>query len=155
MLAKNESIIDLRGHLFEGYGGTVKRVYIIVHEPNKIPKKKIPVQTYDGVTEFLFALRLCRPKGTEYTVVELIWDGDIWVQSGSEWLAIAKATRRRHFFKLKRKVEAEDRRIRGSVRGLTGVMRGRCAPIPRALSSSGKTCSRLSRYFRPGKAVRT
>lgn len=114
MLATNESIIDLRGHLFAGYGGTVKRVYIIVHEPNKIPEKKIPVQTYDGVTEFLLALKLCRPADTDYTVVELIWDGDIWVQSGNEWLAVEKATKRRHFFKLKRKVEADDRRIRAA-----------------------------------------
>lgn len=104
--------IQLSCKPFEGGGGCVKRVYIIVHEPGFIPDKKIPPQTDQGVTAFLLELEICKPPGTTYTVVELVWDGDIWVQSGAEWLSVAKLTAPRKFAKLKREVAASVARWR-------------------------------------------
>jgi len=107
----DDNVIRLSGKPFDGGSGTVKRVYIIVHEPNRIPDKKIPVQSQDGVTEFLLALELCRPKGTTYTVVELVWTGDIWVTSGASWLSEHKLMARRSYYALKRKAKAEHDRL--------------------------------------------
>ena len=91
---------------FDG-GGSVLRVYIIVHQPGRIPDKKIPTQTDLGVSEFLIQLEHCMPKGTTYTVVELVWTGDIWVKSGAEWLCEHRAMTPRKFAKLKRETIAK------------------------------------------------
>lgn len=99
---------------FDGGGGCVVQVYIIVHEPGLVPDKKHPPQNVDGVTEFLLALELCKPKGTTYTVVELTWDGDIWVQSGNEWLSLDRLAAPRKFAKLKRKVAEEQKRLKAA-----------------------------------------
>jgi hypothetical protein len=72
---------------FEGHEQrTVVRVWIIVKEPGRIPEKKDPPQTNAGVVQFLKELVERRPKGTEYVVANLTWNGDLWVESGNEVL---------------------------------------------------------------------
>ena len=103
--------INVRHPFNDGKDATTKRVYIIVHEPGRIPDKKIPPQTNEGVSEFLLGLELCQPKGTRYTVVQLIWDGDIWVSDGHEWLTEHRLATPRKFATLKRKVKDNAQRL--------------------------------------------
>jgi hypothetical protein len=104
---EDRSIIRISGPLYEHHETSIRRVYIIVHEPGCIPEKKHPIQTDEGITRFLLALEMCRPKGTFCTVVKLVWNGDIWVQHGSEWLSEERLLAPRKFAKLRRKVEAD------------------------------------------------
>ena len=77
---------------FQG-SSTVKQVWIIVIEPDRVPEKKHPPQHNAGVVKFLKELDECRPKGTRYVVAELTWSGDLWVQSGAEILAMHRCER--------------------------------------------------------------
>lgn len=86
----------------------VKR-WIIVHEPGKVPEKKRPLsQTHEGAIDFLIQLALCRPEGTEYTLAELTWDHDLWVQSGGEALAMCRIAAPRRFAKRVREIAARE-----------------------------------------------
>jgi len=66
----------------------VKRAFILVHEPGRVPEKKGAFFDYDRVRIFLRELIACRPVGTKYTVIELTWDDDIWVNDGGEWISM-------------------------------------------------------------------
>lgn len=70
-------------------GGAVRRRWIIVQEPGCIPEKKghFPYERLEG---FLRELIACRPAGTQYTIVSLTWDFDIWVESGREYLTMCE-----------------------------------------------------------------
>ena len=105
---------------------TVLKRWIIVHEPGKVPEKKIPhPQTCDGAADFLIALALCRPEGTRYTVARLTWDHDLWVSEGGEDLAILRAERPRMYAKRVRSIaeksagwlKADPKRIAAVARG--------------------------------------
>lgn len=105
-MSRDRSVIKLSGKLFGDEHDTVCRTYIVVHEPGMVPEKKIPEQSNDGVSAFLIELEACRPEGTHYTVVQLIWDGDIWVHSGHAWLGEHRICAPRKFAQLKRDVLA-------------------------------------------------
>lgn len=80
----------------ENAGQIVKR-WIIVHEPGRVPEKKVPPQTCEGTMDFLISLALCRPEGTRYTVAALTWNHDLWVSEGGEDLDICRSARPRIF----------------------------------------------------------
>jgi hypothetical protein len=114
-MAEDRSVIKISGAIYGTENSCTRRAYILVHEPGCVPEKKVPRQTHEGVTEFLLALQMCRPKGTHYTVVQVVWDGDIWVDSGSMWLDIEKGMAPRKFAKLKRKVADEQKRLKAPI----------------------------------------
>jgi len=113
-VTRDRRTITLRGALYGDEHSCVSRVYIIVHEPGLIPEKKMPRQTDEGVTEFLVALQMHHSEDTTYTVVQLVWNGDIWVQSGSEWLDMARLAAPRKFAALKRRVAEEQKRLKAA-----------------------------------------
>lgn len=84
--------------------GAVVKQWIIVQEPGRVPEKKAPPRTDDGAVDFLIQLALCRPAGTHYTLAELTWDHDLWVQSGSEALAMCRLAGPRRFAKRVRSI---------------------------------------------------
>jgi len=70
---------------------TIKKHWIIVREPGKVPSKKMPEQSHDGVIKMLRELFECRQAGTDLTVCELTWNDDLWVSDGREALTIHDA----------------------------------------------------------------
>ena len=108
-------------------GGCVIKRWIIVHEPGKVPEKKNPhPQTHDGATDFLICLALCRPKGTRYTLAELTWDHDLWVQEGHEELAECRLAGPRRFAKRVRGIaEKEAAWLKADPKRVEAVARGR------------------------------
>ncbi|KQO88934.1 hypothetical protein ASF33_20210 [Methylobacterium sp. Leaf92] len=75
-----------------GEGETIKRGWIIVHEPGLIPALKIPhPQTDDSLDVMLEALTKNYPKNTKFTVACLTWNEDLWIEDGAERLAINAA----------------------------------------------------------------
>lgn len=65
-----------------GQGETVKKGWIIIHEPGKIPDLKCPPdQSDDGLDAFLVELTKHYPTST-FTVCRLTWNDDLWVESG-------------------------------------------------------------------------
>jgi hypothetical protein len=85
-------------------GGVVVRQWVIVQDPGMAPEKKAPPRTDEGAVDFLIQLALCRPEGTSYTLAELTWDNDLWVQSGSEALAMCRLAGPRRFAKRVRSI---------------------------------------------------
>jgi hypothetical protein len=68
--------------------GSIRRRWIIVHEPGLIPEKKGPFATDAEACDFLCQLFDCRPPGTHFTMLELTWDFDLWATSGRETLYV-------------------------------------------------------------------
>lgn len=108
-------------------GGTVIKRWIIVHEPGKVPEKKIPhPQTSGGATDFLISLALCRPAGTRYTIAELTWDHDLWLQEGAEALTECRFAGPRRFAKRVRSIaEKEAAWLKADPKRIEAVARGR------------------------------
>ncbi len=72
----------------------VRRTWIIVREPNRVPQKKSPPdQSPSGVETFLRELIACRPEGTKFTLARLTHDFDLWVDDGPCELEIGDALR--------------------------------------------------------------
>lgn len=86
----NEQVNDVKVFIqnpFEGPGGLIKRVWIIVLEPGHIPTQKTPhPQTEEGVLNVLKQLDAISPKGTTFVVAMLTSDGDLQVASGQSVL---------------------------------------------------------------------
>ena len=107
-------------------GGAVVKQWIIVQEPGKVPEKKAPPHTDDGAVDFLIQLALCRPEGTLYTLAELTWDNDLWVQSGGETLAMCRCAGPRRFAKRVRAIaEKEAAWLRTTPERVKAVAAGR------------------------------
>lgn len=72
---------------------SIRKTWIIIREPGFVPVKKDPIAY--GVTEFLRECVKYYPEGTTYTICELTWDFDLWVQCGREYLAMAAHAEKR------------------------------------------------------------
>lgn len=70
----------------ESEAGATRRHWIIVHEPHRVPEKKGPFKEAQ-VTPFLNELVECRSSDTQFTVVSLTWDFDVWIEDGRGRLA--------------------------------------------------------------------
>lgn len=70
-----------------GKGQTIKKGWIIIHEPGKIPDlKRPPDQSDDGLDAFLGELTKHYPT-SKFTVCRLTWNDDLWVEDGAGRLA--------------------------------------------------------------------
>ena len=70
-----------------GQGETVKKGWIIIHEPGKIPDlKRPPDQSDDGLDAFLVEAIKHYPTST-FTVCRLTWNDDLWIEDGAGRLA--------------------------------------------------------------------
>ncbi len=69
---------------------TIKRRWIIIREPGKVPVTKIPKQSHDGAREFLRECAAIYPTA-DITLAELAWNNDLWVSDGREALTIDDA----------------------------------------------------------------
>jgi hypothetical protein len=63
----------------------IKRRYIIVKQPGKIPDKKRPIQSHAGAFDMLRELRGLYPDAL-LLLCEITWDDDLWVSDGDEVL---------------------------------------------------------------------
>lgn len=113
----------------EGDAGGILKRWIIVHEPGKVPEKKIPhPQTSEGALDFLISLALCRPNGTRYTLAALTWNHDLWVSEGGEELDICRLARPRIFAKRVRAIaEKEAAWLKATPERIKAVAAGRLA----------------------------
>lgn len=70
-----------------GPGETIKKGWIVIHEPGRIPDlKRPPQQSDDGLDTFLEALTKHYPT-SKFTVCRLTWNDDLWIEDGAGRLA--------------------------------------------------------------------
>ena len=70
-----------------GPGETIRKGWIIIHEPGRIPDLKVPhPQSDEGLDAFLGELTKLYPTST-FTVARLTWNDDLWIEDGAGRLA--------------------------------------------------------------------
>lgn len=75
-------------------GNTVRKSWVIVREPGRIPETKKPMRTdWDGVEKLIRDLIECRPEGTQLTLASLSYGYDLWVEDAREWLQMGEEMR--------------------------------------------------------------
>lgn len=63
----------------------VKKRWIIVRYPGKVPKVKVPINTDSALIRMLKDL-MSRYPDTQLTAVRLTWDDQLWVDDGHEFV---------------------------------------------------------------------
>lgn len=71
-----------------GGSGSVKRAFVILKEPGRVPEKKGAFVTDDHLYKFVREVIACRHPDTQITVCRLTWNDDLWVDCGREMIAI-------------------------------------------------------------------
>src|SRR3990167_6248013 len=70
-------------------GGSVIDVWIIVREPNRVPEVKRPgAKGTETAEKMLREMIAHRNQETQFILVELTWNHELWVQDGREYLAM-------------------------------------------------------------------
>ena len=73
-------------------GHTVRKSWVIVREPGRIPETKSPMKpTWEGVETLIRELIECRPEGTQLILARLSYGYDLWTEDAREWLRIGEA----------------------------------------------------------------
>lgn len=68
-------------------GNTVRKSWVIVQEPGRIPETQKPMQpSWEGLENLIRELIKCRPEGTQLTLASLSYGYDLWVEDAREWL---------------------------------------------------------------------
>lgn len=72
-----------------GGGGCVRRAFVTIIEPGKIPDGKGPFLTRKHLDEFVREIIALRPdRSTHIVVSELTWNDELWVECGREMVEI-------------------------------------------------------------------
>lgn len=66
----------------------IKKRFVIVREPGKIPEKKVAIGTEAHVYNFVSELYKHRAPGTTLTVAELTTYDDLWLTDGRELMRL-------------------------------------------------------------------
>lgn len=75
-----------------GPGGCVRRAFVTIIEPGKIPDGKGPFLTNEHLMRFVREAIAARPdRSTQIVVSELTWNDELWVDCGRQMIEIEDA----------------------------------------------------------------